>query len=165
MKKIVYLFTLLIAVMDIYADQPLLKNEVLIYSFETKDFKQIYIAKDSTDKYFVYRMIKNDKIIMEFPPGKKDSWNKFTYSFYLRGGEISNDGMDLNYLSFVKSNKKYVLYDTYSASDSTQEIGIKIIDLIKKDTIDIPGRFESKKGSLINLRDIDLINKSDETYD
>jgi hypothetical protein len=59
----------------------------------------VCVSKTQPD-YIVYRFGTKDKIKLEFPENKADSWSKFTYSYYLRGGGAENEGMDLNYLSF-----------------------------------------------------------------
>ena len=109
-----------------FAQEYILPNETLIYSFETQNGKKLVLAKEKNDKYIVYRFGTKDKIEFEFPEKTKESWEKFKYSFYLRGGEIQNEGMDLNYVKFINRDYQYVIYDTYYAAENKTSIGIKI---------------------------------------
>jgi hypothetical protein len=37
--------------------------------------------------------------------------NKFTYSYYLRGGAEDNEGLDLNYLDYENGGYQYEIYE------------------------------------------------------
>ena len=103
-----YLFVLFLLFSTIaYGQTYLLKTEELILSFEIKNGKRVVLAKDKTNSYIVYRYGTKSKIEFEFPTKSKESWLKFKYSFYLRGGGTSNEGMDLNYIYFTNENFKY----------------------------------------------------------
>lgn len=165
--KLIILFVLL-SMSDLsYSQDYLLPNEVNIYSFETKSGKKMTLAKDKKDKYIVYRFGTKSKIEFEYPKKIKESWGKFTYSFYLRGGGKINEGMDLNYVAFTNQNYKYVIYYTYFAVGEKVNIGVKIIDLKTKKTTDIKGDYKTLKGTLAGFRDNDLIKVDDngELYD
>ena len=146
----------------IFAQKYLLPNETLIYSFETQNGKKLVLAKDKNDKYIIYRFGTKNKIEFEFPEKTKASWDKFKYAFYLRGGGIQNEGMDLNYIKFINGNYKYVIYDTYYAVENETEIGIKIINLKDNTTTDIKGIESSRKGSLVDFRFNNLLKIVDE---
>jgi len=129
------------------------------------------LAKDTANRYLVYRFGTKDKIDFTFPdkignPDEaKQSRNKFKYSFYIRGGEKQNEGLDLNYVYFSNGKFKYVIYQTYSANESESRCGIKIIDLATKKTIDIKGKIESIRRDLKDLRDSSLLEIGDELFD
>lgn len=162
---ILFLFLLLSGAS--YSQDYLLPNEVNLYSFETKSGKKMILAKDKNDKYMIYRFGTKSKIEFEYPEKTKESWKKFTYSFYLRGGGKVNEGMDLNYVAFTNKNFKYVIYYSYFAVGEKVNIGVKIIDLKTKKTVDIKGDYKTLKGNLVKFRDNNLINVDDngELYD
>jgi hypothetical protein len=147
------------------AQDYLLANEQIICSFNTVDDKRMVLAKDSADKYIVYRFGTADKIEFEFPEKTKESWSKFTYSFYLRGGGKQNETLDLNYVYFVSNKFKYVIYNTYAAEYEKPECGIKVIDLTTNKTSDIKGNSKTVKGNLIDFRDNNLLEVSDESFE
>jgi hypothetical protein len=150
-----------------YSQNYLLPNEVNIYSFETTSGKKMSLSKDKNDKYIIYRFGTKTKIEFEYPEKTKESWHKFTYSFYLRGGGKINEGMDLNYLAFTNLNFKYVIYYSYFAVPEKVNIGVKIIDLKTNKTVDIKGNYKTLKGNLVNFRDNKLVRVDDngELYD
>ena len=145
-----------------FAQSFLLKNEELVFSFSTARGKQLVLAKDRENKYMVYRFGTNDKIEFEFPEKNKLSWTLFTYSFYLRGGGASNEGEDLNYISFTSNDIKYTIYDTYYAVGNTASIGVKITDLKTKRTTDIKGINNTRKGTMVDFRDNHLLKIADD---
>lgn len=140
-------------------------NEEVIFSFETAKEKQMVLAKDKENKYIVYRFGTKNKIELEYPENKdKDSWKKFTYSAYLRGGGISNLAMDLNYVAFVNGDYKYVIYTAYIAEEGEKSnSGIKVLDS-KTDKLitDIKGKQSTRKGNLTVFKDNELINQDEE---
>lgn len=152
-----FLFFVLLITNSIFSQNYLLKNEILIYSFETTNGKKLVLAKDMTNKYIIYRFGTKNKIEFEFPEKNKDSWKKFKYSFYFRGGGIQNEGMDLNYITFSNQEYDYIIYDTYYSINKISSVGIKISNKITKKTIDIGGEINSRKGSLIDFRTNELI--------
>lgn len=168
MKTKLIILLVLLSISDLsYSQDYLLPNEVNIYSFETKSGKKMTLAKDKKDKYIIYRFGTKSKIEFEYPEKTKESWRKFTHSFYLRGGGKINEGMDLNYVAFTNQNYKYVIYYTYFAVGEKVNIGVKIIDLKTKKTTDIKGDYKTFKGTLTGFRDNDLIKVDDngELYD
>ncbi len=86
------------------------------------------LAKDKNDAYIVYRFGTANKVEFEFPEKTKDSWSKFKYSFWLRGGGAANEGIDLNYVYFGNKEYTYVVYDTYHAVGDIQRVGVKVIN-------------------------------------
>ena len=164
MRIIVFTCLLLIAKIG-FAQKLILPNETLIFSFETQNGKTAILAKDSLNNYIIYRFGTANKIEFEYPKKTKDSWAKLTYSFYLRGGGTSNEGMDLNYVYFTNNNYQYIIYDSYFSVGNKTAIGIKIIDLTTKKTTNIKGKLKTRKGSLINFRNNGLLKVTEEMFE
>ncbi|GAB2826852.1 hypothetical protein [Ferruginibacter profundus] len=150
---------------SIRAQNFLLANEVNVFSFKTKTGKQVVIAKDTANAYLVYRYGSAAKIEFEFPYNSKTSWKNFKYSYYLRGGGLANEAMDLDYLYFDNNNFRYVVYNTYFARGNSFKTGIKIIDLKTNKTTNIAGNNKSKKGTLSDFRNNNLLEITDELFD
>ncbi|MCS3797975.1 hypothetical protein [Niastella sp. OAS944] len=135
----------------------LLKSESEIFSFDTQNGKHVLLAKDKANAYIVYRYGTKDSVEFEFPEKNKDSWNKFKYSFYLRGGGVQNEGMDLNYVYFINKGYKYSICDTYNSVGNKSELGIEVTNLKTSKTVDIKGVGKTRKGTLIDFRDNKLL--------
>jgi hypothetical protein len=127
-------------------------DEKLIFGFKTKSKKLVSICVSKNDKYIVYRFGTKNKIELEYPENKQNSWKLFRYDFYFRGGGKDNAGLDLNYLSFINDNIKYRIYHEYSAEDGKVITGVRVIDLNNKKVVDIPGLLNTIKGSLVDFR-------------
>jgi hypothetical protein len=147
------------------AGQNILPNEINIFSFNTKNGKTVTLAKDKNDQYIVYRFGTNEKIEFEFPDKTKNSWEKFKYSYYLRGGGKQNEGMDLNFAAFTNSDFKYVLYSTYYAITEKSEVGIKVFNLKTGEITNIKGKTKTIKGTLVDFRFNELLEIDDELYE
>jgi hypothetical protein len=139
-----------------------LPNEAVIFSFDTYGGKKVTLNKDTANKYIIYRFGTGDKIEFEFPGKSRNSWDQFKYSFYLRGGGTQNEGMELNYIYFVNKGFKYIIYDTYFAVENKKEIGIKIINLKTRKTTNVKGDVKTRKGTLAEFRDNNLLEIEDE---
>jgi hypothetical protein len=124
--------------------------------------KKMVLAKDTANAYIVYRFGITGKIEFEFPEKTKESWNSFRYSYYLRGGDKKNEGLDLNYVCFLNGQFKYIIYNCYASSDEKSTCGIKVIDTTKHKTTEIKGDIRSVKGSLTGFRDNGLLKIDDE---
>jgi hypothetical protein len=142
-----------------------LSNEEVILSFDTQNGKHVTVNKDKENKYLIYRFGKKQKVEFEFPNKTKESWKNFSYSFYMRGGGKQNEGMDLNYLVFTNKEFKYIIYDTYHAVGNKYSIGIKLINLTSNVATDIKGKYKTRKGTLIDFRDNELVVKGDELFE
>jgi hypothetical protein len=164
MKALFLAVSVLIATVS-FAQQYLRPNEELIYRFATTTGKQAWLVKDKKDGYIVYRYGTPKKMELEFPARNKESWKKFTYSFYFRGGGIQNEGMELNYISFHNNGVQYILYDTYYAAKGKSFTGIKVIDPKTKKEVVIEGLPASRKGTLVGFRDNGLVAIGEELYD
>ena len=148
-----------------YSQTFLKPNEKVIFSFQTLSHKQVYLVKDSSDKYIAYRYGTKDKIEFEFPGNKDSSWSKFKYSFYLRGGGTANEGMELNYVYFTNAGYMYIIYDTYYARGNKSGIGVKVIEIKTNKTTDIKGNHKTLKGTLVDFRDNNLLEIGEELFD
>lgn len=129
-------------------------DEEVLFSFKIENSAKILsicLSKKQPD-YIVYRFGTKEKIELEFPEIKSDSWTKFTYSYYLRGGGKENGGMDMNYLSFENGGYEYQIYQEYTAKDELTKVGVKIKEKSTNKETDIKGLSNTKIGSLINLR-------------
>ncbi len=126
-------------------------NENVIFSFITKNNKIMSICISKDESYIVYRYGTKAKIELEYPEDKNNSWAKFKYSFYFRGGGAANEGIDLNYLKFNNNGYTYTVFQEYSAVDENTIYGIRIEN--SKNKIEIKGVPKSVIGTLINLRD------------
>jgi hypothetical protein len=161
MKK--YFFIALILFSGVlHAQIYLLANEELIFSFNTKNGKHVVLAKDKNNSYIIYRFGTASKIEFEFPGRSRESWLKVKYAFYLRGGGIQNDGMDLNYIYFSNNDFKYTIYDTYTTEDQKSDLGVRVTDLKTNKTTDIRGVYKSRKGTLAGFRDNNLLEITDD---
>ena len=155
----------LLAINQSHAQLYLLKNEISIFSFDTKNGKHMELAKDSNDAYIIYRFGKTNKIEFEYSSKDKASWKKFSFSTEIRGGGTQNEGIDLNYVYFINKKFKYVIYSTYFARGQITKTGIKIFDLNKNTMIDIPAKAKTVKGTLTDIRDNNLIGVGNEFFD
>ncbi|MBL3550394.1 hypothetical protein [Chryseobacterium sp. KMC2] len=159
MKKYLILFSLVLP-LSVWA-QYLLPNEEILYSFETKTGKKMALVKDKKNEYIQYRFGSKDHVEMEFPAEKtKDSWKKFKYRSYMRGGGKQNAGMELNYLTFTNKEYQYQLFRTYYAEDNSNSTGITVTDTKGKET-DINGIYKTIKGCMCHLEESGLIEKED----
>ena len=138
-------------------------NEEVILSFQTDNGRQAFVVKDKENKYISYRYGTKDSIELEYPGTEQDSWKRFGYSYYLRGGGKANDGMDLNYLHFSNRGYRYMIYQTYYAADQRSEVGIRITNAKTGRVTNIKGKRKTRKGTLIDFRDNGLLEVLDET--
>lgn len=147
------------------AQNYVLPNETVIFSFNTQNGKIATLNKEKNNHYIVYRFGTRSKTEFVYSDTTKDSWTKFTYSFYLRGGGVQNEGMDLDYVYFINKNYKYIIYNTYVAAGEKINVGIKIIDLKTGKVSNIKGDINTRKGSLSDFRDNNLLVIGEELFD
>jgi len=164
-KSLLTIIFIIILSFAAYSQHSILPNEKSLFAFQTSAEKKVILSCDTTDKYLIFRLINKNKTELEFPEKTKDSWKKFEYSYYLRGGDIDNEGMDLNYIYFIKDSLQYIIYDTYSAVDSSSNVGLKIIDLKANSTKELKCKKGTVKGTLTEFRNNDLIKKGDKLFD
>lgn len=135
------------------------EDEEILFSFKTENSnKTLSVCMSKSDQeYIVYRFGTKEKVELEFPEDKADSWSKFAYFYYLRGGGKENVGMDMNYLMFENGGYEYEIYQEYTAVDESTKVGVRIKDKSTKKETDIKGLSDTLIGSLIGLRDNDKI--------
>ena len=155
--RTIFKLTILLIPLTVNAQRFLLKSESVIFSFDTQNGKHAVLAKDVDNSYIVYRYGTTDSVEFEFPEKNKDSWKKFKYSYYLRGGGTQNEGMDLNYMYFNNNGYRYKIYDTYYAIQNKSEIGISVTNLKTNKIIDIKGAKKTRKGTLTDFRNNNLV--------
>lgn len=136
-------------------------NEVELYSFRTFEGKKLSICKDTLDDYLIYRYGTEEKVELEFPKDKSKSWDLFRYNYYLRGGGIQNEGMDENNLSFTIGKYEYKIYDNYYSRGELYETGIVVFDAENYVEKTFKGEIDSKKGSLMSLRQYDKLQENE----
>jgi hypothetical protein len=161
MKYVLYILSYLIFTCQLSAQNYVLENEDIIFSFQTKNNKFVYLCQDKNEQYIVYRFGTKEKIELEYPKNKDTtSWSKFEFFSYLRGGGIENDAKDLNEISFQNHQIQYTIYQNYYSEGEKYEIGINVLDLETTKTIRIIGSLKTVKGTLIDLRDNERIIKN-----
>jgi hypothetical protein len=135
------------------------ENEEVLISFPMEDSKKILSVcfEKNQQEYIIYRFGTNEKIELEYPEDKANSWSKFIYSYYLRAGGSENEGLDLNYLTFESNGYSYKIYQEYSAESDETKVGIMVTNLSTSEEIQIEGSTDGLVGNLINLRDNDKI--------
>jgi len=118
------------------------------------------LAKEKSNGYIVYRYGKDNKIELEFPEKNAQSWKRFTFNYYFRGGGKPNAGLDINNVKFENNGFKYTIYSSYSAGDAKNEesytVGILIYDKDEKLTR-IEGVPATEVGSLGVFRTNELL--------
>ena len=161
MNKLKFTFFFLFTTLC-YSQIYLLPNEEVIFSFQTKNGKKMVLAKDKENEYIIYRFGSAKKIELEYPSIKdKDSWNKFTYSYYFRGGGKSNSGLELQSIYFQNGNFDYTIYKDYSAEGESYETGILIKELTTTKEKECKGIYKTIHGELLNLIKSGILKESE----
>jgi len=151
------LFIFLIFTSLFQAGSLLKPQEVVIFSFKTASGKQLMLAKEKNDRYIVYRFGKNDKVELEFPKNKAESWSQFEYSFYLRPPQQEVEGHDENYVVFTIGKFQYTIFEKMVTADKVQtDIGIEVKNLSTGTVTTIAGVNSSQRGTLIDLRSSEI---------
>ena len=164
--KILIPFLLLLPSLYSCAQNYKLPNEEIILEFETTKGKKLVVAIDSNEDYLVYRYGSTDNIELQFPEDLTTSWNSFQHSWYLRGGGTQNEGMDLDYLYFDRGEYRYVVFqEYYSSSSSNFEYGIKVINTRTDKRTVIEAKPSTVKGTLSTLRDIEKVKEGEELFE
>ena len=141
-----------------------LSNENIQFEFKTTKGKRLVVAIDQEANYLVYRFGSDENIELEYPKNLEDSWNKFEFSWYLRGGGFENEGMDLNYLTFKIGEYLYVVFSEYYSSEEKTSYGIKVMNLKSNNQVVIPADLSTVKGNLTDLRDVQKLKKIEELF-
>ncbi len=107
-----------------------LQNEWVIFSFQTDSKKtaSLCISKKIgvAEGYMTYYFGTKKKIEFSYPADTVNSFSKFSFFFYMRGGGKQNEAMELNKLNFSNKNFTYTLYDDYYSEDKSHQKGITI---------------------------------------
>lgn len=142
-----------------------LPNEKIVFALKMNDGKIMTLCMDTAENYLLYRFGTPRQIELEYPSKEKSGWEKFTYSYYLRGGGAENAGLDLNYVYFEREGYRYIIFDTYDATENQSEYGVKVENLKTGEIKVLPGKVMKTGSSLIDFRDNTLIQKSDRMFD
>ena len=145
-----------------FCSDPKGKNpEDTLFSFRTSSNKtaSLCIGKVDTAEYIVYRFGADTSVELEFPSTHENSFDKFFYSYYMRGGEKENEGLDLNSIEFKNGKYSYKIYQEYAAKGKMTRVGISVTNNETGKKIEIKGNPKTVKGSLVNLRFDDRIKK------
>jgi hypothetical protein len=126
-----------------------MNNEKVVFSFISKNNKIMSICISKDKSYIVYRYGTKEKIELEYPKDKKDSWSKFKYTYYFRGGGPENEGIDLNYLIFNNNGYTYTIFQEYYSVEGRTKCGLRIENSNK---IEIKGDIKSAIGTLVDFR-------------
>ena len=162
MKKLFITLGFLIISKLCFGQDYILKNEELIFSFKTSNGKKMVLAKDKSNDYIIYRFGTSKKIELEFPEKNKESWSKFTYSYYFRGGGIQNAGIEIMSVYFRINDFEYMIYEDYYSESDEIKTGVLVIDLTSKKEFDILGNYKTKKGSFNDLRESGLLKEEED---
>ena len=154
MRILLLLFISLFSI-SAFSQVALLPNEKALLEFRTIDNDNIVVASDTSFEYIYVKYAKDNKLIFDFPADKTRSRILFDYSYYYRGGGAENEGLDLNYLTFIFENSLYEIYQEYSAVDEKTRCGIKITDLTSGKEKDLESDPATIKGNLNEVRHLD----------
>ncbi|MFA9378733.1 MAG: PdaC/SigV domain-containing protein [Lachnotalea sp.] len=137
-----------------------LNNENLLISFKIKKSgKTVSVCSAKNEDYIVYRFGTKDHIDLEYPEDKNDSWSKFTYSNYNRGGGAANSGLQYNSLSFDNQGYNYEVYQQYDAVTNETTVGIIVTELATKKVTNIIGDPSTFVGYWYDLESNEKINR------
>lgn len=164
MKKFLLIALLLNSLISLAQAKYLLPNEEIVFTFRTQKGKIMMLAKDKANAYLVYRFGSEKSVELEFPEKKdKESFEKFKYSYVMRGGGKMNAAIDLNYVAFVSGDFKYVIYDTYFSESNTYAIGVRVLKPTNDELIvNIKGKYKTSKGNIVDFRFNELIPEDEE---
>lgn len=121
-----------------------------IFSFQVKSKKILSVCKGRNGDYLVYRFGKPGYVELQFPDElDKNSWEKFKFSGYRRGGGKANAGRGSYSLSFDISNVAYSVFQEWSDENDGYAIGVVVSGKTKP--ITIIGLKNTQEGSLVLL--------------
>ena len=126
-------------------------NEEAVFSFQLENNNWISVCREDSGRYLVYRLGNQHKIELQVPAVlDTNSWKRFTFSGYNRGGGRENAGMHFGYLSFKVKDVIYEVFELWNSQDSIEHCGLTVMKnykIINK----IIGKLESKSGNLVQL--------------
>lgn len=157
MKKIKFTVFLFLFAKICFAQTYILPNEEAVFSFKTKKGKKMVLAKDKNNEYIIYRFGTSKKIELEYPEKNKESWNKFTFAYYSRGGGVKNLAMDSDTVFFKIDDYEYGIYSDYYSEGNDYITGIRIVNEVTKKISVIEGIYSSIVGNLSDFRNNSLL--------
>lgn len=124
------------------------KAERNIMSFTEISTKRIAsICEGENSAYLVYRFGGVGSVEVEYPHEQnEESWSKFNYSGYFRGGGIVNDARGEYTLSFVSSGVEYSVFQNWSLEGKEYNLGV-FVDAPGVSTV-LKANKETQTGSL-----------------
>lgn len=106
------------------------------------------LVKDKNNSYIQYRFGGNNNIELQFPTERKaESWNMFSYNYYMRGGGKANSGQEIANLSFTRNGFQYLIYSTYFSEEESMDTGILVTNLKTQTRTRIKGLIKTRKES------------------
>ena len=164
MQKITIIFFILFFWVDAHAqfDSLLSKaNEEIVFAFQLEDQQWVSVCKEKNEKYLVCRFGNKNKIELQIPALlDSNSWKRFTFSGYNRGGGKENAAMHFAYLSFRNKDVVYEVYELWNSEDSVEHCGLTVI--INNKANDKPGVLNTRKGKLLDLMYNDRLKKEED---
>lgn len=142
-----------------------LDTEDVLFSFDTEQGKTVSFCKSQNKQGLVFKYGTDKKTDILYPQQVKPNELLFTYSYYLRGGASANEGIDLNYIYFELNGFKYILYETSHYGDKKNNVGLKVINIKTADVSDYKAVDGTVRGTLLFLRDSELVIKGEELFD
>ena len=164
MKKIATIFFALFFWINAHAqfDSVLCKpNEDIVFAFQLDSQQWVSVCKEKKGKYLVYRFGNKNKIELQVPAVlDSNSWKRFTFNGYNRGGGKENAAMHFAYLNFGHKNIIYEVYELWNSEDSIEHCGLTV--MISNKATDNPGVLKTRKGNLLELLYNDRLKKEEE---
>lgn len=163
-RSVILLAGLLLFSFTIQAQVYLKSNEREVISFNTINGKKLTFAVNSHKKYVVYRFGTVDHIDLEYPRDLNNSFKKFKWDYYIRGGGVRNEATEIFQLQFVNDGFTYKLYEQWDAvsAGTLHIIGVIVTNNKTNKVIDIKGDLKTQQGSLRELREIKDIELSED---
>ncbi len=119
-------------------------EQVVIFSFKTKNGKTLSLLTDKNENYLIYRFGTPQNVTLTFPKTvDKNSWKKFSYEAY------KTSVVNLMHISFTNVNHKYtVYYNKFANTPEDNKIGVQVQSLETGKIDDIRGVLSSVNGNL-----------------
>jgi hypothetical protein len=126
-------------------------NEGTVFSFQLENNKWVSVCREQNGQYLVFRLGNQNIIELQAPAViDSNSWKRFTFSGFNRGGGKENAAMHFGYLSFKVKDLIYEVYELWNSEDSIEHCGLTIIKGYKIINNFI-GNLKSKSGNLVQL--------------
>ncbi len=138
-----------------------LPNEQEVFSFFTLEGNKIVLARDTSDAYTIFRLGTEKRVEQQYPDIASGNFELLKYVFYFRGGGSSNEGMDLNFITYKTYYNRYLIYDTWEAIEDKREVGVKIMDREGKLLKQMEADPKTIRGTLVDFRFNDWAEKID----